>query len=146
MNKKVMLSWLSLVILVVTSAYVPAAVAAKMSTPMIGPASPPVPGGNGPHGNGPSTNAASPQASSQQGLRRIVGTVTDYSAGQSITIADRLGNEFTFDLASPLKIVPSHRANQLGRGAYVTVIAPNNVPNGKHIAVGIVIHRGVPKG
>jgi hypothetical protein len=152
MNKKAFLSWLSLVMLVVTSAYVPAAAAAHMSTPMIGPPTSPGPGGNGPNpnasgGNGPGANAAQSQASSpQQNVRRIVGSVTDYTAGQSITIVDRQGNQFTFDLSSPLKIVPAHRANLLGVGAFVTIIAPNNVPNGKHIAVGIVIHRGVPAG
>lgn len=145
MNKKAFLSWLSLVMLVVTSAYVPAAAAAHMSTPMIGPPTSPGPGGNGPGGNAPSVNAAQSQASSsQQGVRRIVGSVTDYTAGQSITIVDRQGNQFTFDLSSPLRIVPAHRADLLGVGAYVTVIAPNNVVNGKHIAVGIVIHRGAP--
>jgi hypothetical protein len=150
MNKKAFLSWLSLVMLVVTSAYVPAAAAAHMSTPMIGPPTSPGPGGNGPNPNasgwnGPGANAAQSQASSpQQNVRRIVGSVTDYTAGQSITIVDRQGNQFTFDLDSPLKIVPAHRANLLGVGAFVTIIAPNNVPNGKHIAVGIVIHRGAP--
>jgi hypothetical protein len=123
MNKKIFLSCLSLVILVVTSAYVPVAAAAKISTPMISQASPP-----------------------GQGLRRIVGVVSAYTAGQSITIVDRHGTQFVFDLASPLRILPAHRANLLGVGAFVTVISPNNMPNGKHIAVGIVIHRGVPNG
>jgi len=136
MNKKMILSCLSLVMLVVTSAYVPAAAAAHMSTPMIGPPTSPGPGGN----------AAPSQASSKQDLRRVVGVVSDYTAGQSITIVDRQGNQFTFDLASPLKIVPAHRAHLLAPGVFVTIIAPNNVPGGKHIAVGIVIHPSVPRG
>jgi hypothetical protein len=62
---------------------------------------------------------------------RRVGLVVAYTEGQSITIMDKDGNQFTFALASPLKIVPAHRANMLGVGAYVTIIAPNNVPGGK---------------
>lgn len=145
MDKKVFLSWLSLVILIVTSAYVPVAAAAKMSIPMVGPPTSTGPGGHG-SGNGPGANSASPQASSNQSLRRVVGVVSDYTAGQSITIVDRQGNQFTFDLDSPLRIVPAHRAHLLGVGAFVTIIAPNNVPNGKHLAVGIVIHPSVPPG
>jgi hypothetical protein len=130
MNKKAILSWLSLVVLVATSAHVPAA-AGNMITSV--------------------TDSASSLGSSENvvGLRpevRRVGVVVAYSPGQSITIADRQGNEFTFELASLLKIVPAHRADLLAVGAFVTIIAPNNVPNGKHIAVGIVIHRGVPPG
>jgi hypothetical protein len=116
MNKKMILSWLSLVMLVATS--VPVPVAAGSSENVI---------------------RFAPEV-------RRVGVVVAYIPGQSITIADRQGNQFAFELASPLKIVPAHRANLLGPGAFVTIIAPNNVPNGKHIAVGIVIHRGVPPG
>jgi hypothetical protein len=75
-----------------------------------------------------------------------VGLVVAYTVGQSITIMDRDGNQFTFALAADLKIVPSNRAGALAPGAYVTIIAPNNIPNGKQIAVGIVIHPGVPEG
>jgi hypothetical protein len=73
-----------------------------------------------------------------------VGLVVDYMEGESISIVDRDGNQFDFELASPLKVVPAHRASMLAPGAYVTIIAPNNVPNGKHIAVGIVIHPKAP--
>lgn len=75
-----------------------------------------------------------------------VGLVVAYTEGQSITIVDRNGGQFTFELASPLKIVPPHRADMLAVGAYVTIIAPNNIPNGKHIAQGIVIHPQPPAG
>jgi hypothetical protein len=130
MNKKVILSLLSLVMLVVTSAYVPAA-AANKSTSMTGSASS--------SGSGENVIQLSPQV-------QRVGVVVAYSPGQSITIADRQGNEFTFALDSPLRILPAHRAHLLGRGAFVTIIAPSNVPNGRHIAVGIVIHPSVPPG
>lgn len=73
-----------------------------------------------------------------------VGIVFAYTPGQSITIVNRDGDPYTFALASPLKIVPPHRADLLGVGAYVTVIAPANEPNNKHTATGIVIHNGVP--
>ncbi len=75
-----------------------------------------------------------------------VGVVVAYTAGQSITIMDRDGNQFTFELAPSLKIVPPQRASALAPGAYVTIIAPNNVPGGKQIAAGIVIHPGIPEG
>lgn len=73
-----------------------------------------------------------------------VGLVVDYSPGETITIVDRNGDPYTFALASPLKITPDKRASQLKAGAFVTVIAPNNAPNNKQTAVGIVVHRGVP--
>jgi hypothetical protein len=130
MNKKLILSCLSLVMLVVTSAYIPVT-AANVNTSLTNSAFSPGSGGN--------VIQLKPEV-------QRVGLVVAYSPGQSITIADRQGNEFTFELVSPLKIVPAHRANLLGVGAFVTIIAPNNVPNGKHIAVGIVIHRGVPSG
>jgi hypothetical protein len=57
---------------------------------------------------------------------------------------DRDGAQYTFALAPNLKIVPPQRANMLGMGAYVTIIAPNNVPDGKSIATGIVIHPQAP--
>src|SRR5258706_2326055 len=75
-----------------------------------------------------------------------VGLVVAYKTGQSITIMDRDGNQLTFTLAADLKIVPANRVGMLHPGAYVTIIAPNNVPNGKQIAVGIVIHPGIPEG
>ncbi|HXQ35392.1 MAG TPA: hypothetical protein VN843_15345, partial [Anaerolineales bacterium] len=116
MNKKVILSCFSLVMLVVTSAYIP--VATGSSALVIG---------------------LKPEV-------QRVGVVVAYSPGQSITIVDRRGNQYTFELASPLKIVPRHRADLLAPGAFVTIIAPNNVPGGKHIAVGIVIHPSIPPG
>lgn len=73
-----------------------------------------------------------------------VGIVFAYTPGQSITIVDRDGDPYTFDLASPLRVLPAHRADQLAPGAFVTVISPANDPNNKHIATGIVIHPGVP--
>ena len=73
-----------------------------------------------------------------------VGLVVAYTAGQSITIAGRDGAQTTFTLAPDLKILPPERANTLGVGSYVTIIAPNNVPGGKGIAVGIVIHPQAP--
>jgi hypothetical protein len=73
-----------------------------------------------------------------------VGLVVAYTADESITIMDRDGVQYTFTIAPDLKIVPPQRANMLGVGAYVTIIAPNNVANGKSIATGIVIHPQAP--
>ena len=75
-----------------------------------------------------------------------VGLVLAYTEGQSITIMDQHGDQFTFELDSDLKIVPPDRAHLLAPGAYVTVIAPNNGHDGKLIATGIVIHPHIPEG
>lgn len=75
-----------------------------------------------------------------------VGLVVAYTPGESITIADRDNDLYRFTLASPLKIVPPPRADQLGVGSFVTVIAPANEPNNKQTATGIVIHPSIPKG
>jgi hypothetical protein len=73
-----------------------------------------------------------------------VGLVVAYTPNQSITIVDKDGSQFTFTIAANLKIVPPHRADLLVPGAYVTIIAPNNVADGKWIATGIVIHPQAP--
>lgn len=75
-----------------------------------------------------------------------VGLVVAYTPGDSITIMDKDGDQYMFELGSPLKILPPNRANDLAVGMYVTIIAPNNIPNGKHTAVGIVIHPDAPAG
>lgn len=70
------------------------------------------------------TNMAYVEASpADQDVQRM-GLVVAYTADQSITIVDRDGAQSTFTLAPNLKIVPAHRANMLGVGAYVTIIAP----------------------
>lgn len=75
-----------------------------------------------------------------------VGLVIAYTEGQSITIMDQHGNQFTFELDAHLKIVPADRVDMLAPGAYVTIIAPNNFHEGKSIATGIVIHPHIPEG
>ncbi len=97
------------------------------------------------------TGSASPASSSEKEIQlqaevQRVGIVVTYIPEQSITIVDQDGNPFTFELASPLKIVPEFRASMLATGAFVTIIAPNNVPGGKQIAEGIVIHPDIPNG
>lgn len=74
-----------------------------------------------------------------------VGLVVAYAPNQSITIVDKDGSQFTFALASSVKILPKDRTSMLGPGAYVTVIAPNNVTDGRLIATGIVIHPQAPE-
>jgi hypothetical protein len=106
-----------------------AALATNMMTSMTGSAS----------AAGSSANEIQAQAEVQR-----VGFVVAYIPDQSITIVDRDGNPFTFELASPLKIVPDFRASMLAPGAFVTIISPNNIPGGKQIAEGIVVHPGVP--
>ncbi|MBI3169907.1 MAG: hypothetical protein HYZ22_15600 [Chloroflexi bacterium] len=79
------------------------------------------------------------------GVERV-GYVIAYTPNESITIVDRDGSEFTFTLASELKVVPAHRADLLSVGSFVTIISPNNAGNGKGVATGIVIHPKVPNG
>jgi hypothetical protein len=73
-----------------------------------------------------------------------VGMVIAYMPDQSITLVDKDGNQFTFELAPDLKLVPAHRNDLLVVGAYVTIIAPNSKTEGKTFATGIVIHPKPP--
>lgn len=75
-----------------------------------------------------------------------VGLVIEYIPGQSITIVDKDGNQFTFELAPDLKLVPKDRKDLLVVGAFVTIIAPNSKTEGKTFATGIVIHPKPPAG
>lgn len=77
---------------------------------------------------------------------RRVGVVVEYTPGQSITIQDRNGSQFPYTLIPSPVILPPHRVDELKVGAYVTVVAPNNVPGGKQRAVQIVVHGNVPEG
>ena len=92
--------------------------------------------------------ASSHSSTTAPTLVQHVGYVIEYIKGQSITIVDRNGIKFKFALDPQLKIVPAKRASLLekDRPLYVTVIAPANSPNNKMVAVGIVIHPGIPNG
>jgi hypothetical protein len=69
-----------------------------------------------------------------------VGIVTAYTPGASITIRDKDGESFTFLITPQTKILPKDRANQLGIGSRVTIIARRDVTGGPLTAQGIVIH------
>jgi hypothetical protein len=69
-----------------------------------------------------------------------VGTVTDYQPGVSITIQDKDGNSFTFQLTAEPKILPADRADQLKVGSLVTIISPRDVASEQLVAAGIVVH------
>ena len=73
-----------------------------------------------------------------------VGVVTAYSAGESITIEDKDGNTFTFSLNDETKLLPADKADTLGVGSRVTVIAPRDPASGGFLAKGIVIHPDMP--
>jgi hypothetical protein len=75
-----------------------------------------------------------------------VGLVVDYIPGQSITIVDQANIQYQFELAALLNVLPPELAGTLKVGSYVTIIAPNKLPDGKHIAAGIVVHPKVPDG
>lgn len=70
----------------------------------------------------------------------VVGWVTEYSAGASITIQAHDGNSFTFLLTGDTKILPEERAGELEVGSRVTIIAPRDPSSTERIATGIVVH------
>ena len=74
------------------------------------------------------------------------GIVVAYLPGQSITIADKNGNQIEFVIDPSMKILPPEAANSLKLGSYVTIIAPASISKGKQIAVGIVVKPDVPEG
>lgn len=69
-----------------------------------------------------------------------VGTVTEYTAGSSITIMAVDGNAYTFVLTAETKILPAERAGELAVGSRVTVIAPRDPAALDWTAAGIVVH------
>ncbi len=74
------------------------------------------------------------------GKMHRVGIVTEYAAGENITIQDKDGNTFTFTLTSETKLLPADRAGTLAVGSHVTIIAPRNPASGGVTVNGIVIH------
>jgi hypothetical protein len=73
-----------------------------------------------------------------------VGTVTEYTAGSSISIQDKDGNTFTFTLSAQTKLLPTERAGELTVGSRVTIIAPRDPASGGVNVTGIVIHPAKP--
>jgi len=73
-----------------------------------------------------------------------VGTVTEYTAGSSITIQDKDGNTYTFALTGETKLLPAERAGALAVGSRVTIIAPRDPASGGVTVRGIVIHPPKP--
>jgi len=70
----------------------------------------------------------------------VVGSVTDYTAGASITILAHDGNSYTFLLSGDTKILPQDRAGELVVGSFVTIIAPRDPASLERTAQGIVVH------
>lgn len=69
-----------------------------------------------------------------------VGWVTAYSPGASITIQAHDGTTTTYTLTDQTKILPTERADKLGVGSRVTIIAPRNPATPQGTALGIVVH------
>jgi hypothetical protein len=103
-------------------------------------------GQNGDHGNRNKNNSGQNLPPGKPALVHRVGTVVAYLAGESITIQDRSGNQFTFILTAGTKILPNSRVASLGVGSYVTIIAPRKPHSGSaaFTATGIVIHPQAP--
>lgn len=75
-----------------------------------------------------------------------VGVVTAYTAGESITILARDGQEYTFELSEATKILPEERVDQLVVGARVTIISRRDPTGGPLAAQGIVVHPAEDEG
>jgi hypothetical protein len=73
-----------------------------------------------------------------------VGTVTEYTAGVSISIQDKDGNTFAFTLTADTKLLPAERAGDLAVGSRVTIIAPRDPATGGVNVTGIVVHPDKP--
>lgn len=69
-----------------------------------------------------------------------VGTVSEYTAGASLTILAVDGNPYTFALMADTRILPEQRAAELAVGSRVTVIAPRDPAALQWTAAGIVVH------
>jgi len=69
-----------------------------------------------------------------------VGTVTEYSAGVSMTILATDGNSYTFALTGDSRILPPGLAQALAVDSRVTVIAPRDTAASGATATGIVVH------
>ncbi len=74
------------------------------------------------------------------------GVVVEYHPGQSITIVDEKGNHQQYMISSTVRILPPVRANAVEVGAFVTIISPASLNQGRQMAVGIVVHPHVPPG
>ena len=73
-----------------------------------------------------------------------VGIVTEYTAGNRITIQDKDGSLYTFAITSGTKLLPAERAGMLAVGIRVTIIAPRDPASGGMIVKGIVVHPAGP--
>jgi len=69
-----------------------------------------------------------------------VGWVTEYVAGDHITIVKHDGSFETFGLTGEIKILPAKRAAELAEGSRVTILARRDPATGGWMAFGIVVH------
>jgi hypothetical protein len=105
--------------------------------------------GNNGKGRGHDKDKSGEQDDSSSGTELVhrVGVVVDYQPGVSITVQDRFGNQSTFLInGDNIKILPKKRADSLGVGSYVTIIAPRDPKSDNTLlmALGIVIHPHAP--
>jgi len=69
-----------------------------------------------------------------------VGWVTEYVAGDHITVRTHDGSLQTFDLNGDIKILPKKRAAELAIGSRVTILARRDPSEHGWIAFGIIVH------
>lgn len=74
-------------------------------------------------------------------MRHILGTVSAYLPGQSITITDSQGNTRTFRVSNDTTFLPEEAAPILTAGALVTIVASDE---DEETALGIAIHPPAP--
>jgi hypothetical protein len=73
-----------------------------------------------------------------------VGIVTDYAAGARIAILAKDGNPYSFLITSDTKISPLHRANRLGIGSRVVIVAVREAANAEWVVRSIAILSNAP--
>ena len=69
-----------------------------------------------------------------------VGWVTEYVAGDHITIVKHDGSTEIFGLTGEIKILPAKRAAELDVGSRVTILARRDPSTGGWMAFAIVVH------
>lgn len=69
----------------------------------------------------------------------MIGTVTDYSPGVSITIQAMDGKKYTFTISLNTNILPTTSAASLTIGSHVTIVALRDTSAGQSAALGIVL-------
>ena len=69
----------------------------------------------------------------------LIGTITEYTPGVSITIQTMDGESHTFVIGGNTNILPPQSVGALAVGSRVIIVAPRNAASGQAVALGIVV-------